>query len=526
MKAKRTAAVILAGTMVAAALAGCGNSAETSTVTTDSGSGASTGDTQKIVLEYIYFNKVPTDMQLVQDAINAKTVPDIGVEVEFYPVSFGEADTQTSLMISSGEQLDLVVPFGQSAFLSLINKNMLEPLDDLLDQYGDNIKEVDKDTLAGGYVDGKLYGIPSINKVGRTYGYVVRKDILDEVGWTKTEDCTMDDLTELFSKIKAAHPDMNVVQISAGTPSTTTPLYDYFYPNDYLGADPACGGISGGGLDATNTTIENVYKSDNYKKFCETMHEWYQNGYINADAATNTDTMQSAVEAGASAGFFLNTEVDMVPNQTSGIGMEMTAVNTRPHTLMQQDIQGQSMAIPVTSANLEAAMKFMNYMFGSKEMVNLFYYGIEGQDYVINDAGEVAYPDGQNAQIVGYRTVLGLYFDQLKQLTPDYLDTVVRAYAGDSQSNYGDTYSEMCKDYNSELNDRNTSKFLGYTYNPNAVKTQYSSVQSVITQYRPGLETGSVDPDTTIPQFISALEAAGINDIIADNQKSLNDWLK
>ena len=64
-----------------------------------------------------------------------------GVEVEFYPVSFGEADTQTSLMISSGEQLDLVVPFGQSAFLSLINKNMLEPLDDLLDQYGDNIKE-------------------------------------------------------------------------------------------------------------------------------------------------------------------------------------------------------------------------------------------------------------------------------------------------------------------------------------------------------------------------------------------------
>ena len=121
---------------------------------------------------------------------------------------------------------------------------------------------------------------------------------------------------------------------------------------------------------------------------------------------------------------------------------------------------------------------------------------------------------------------MGLYFDQLKQLTPDYLDTVVRAYAGDSQSNYGDTYSEMCKDYNSELNDRNTSKFLGYTYNPNAVKTQYSSVQSVITQYRPGLETGSVDPDTTIPQFISALEAAGINDIIADNQKSLNDWLK
>lgn len=518
---KKLMSMMLIGAMAASMLAGCGNKpAEnttkgdtTATVATaeagDSAAGteAASGEPTKVVLEYIYFNQVPADLQKVQDAINAITVPAINVEMEYYPVSLGEADTQTSLMISSGQPLDLVVPFGQSAFLSLVNKNMVIPLDDLVTQYGPDVLKADEKTLDGGYIGGKLYGIPSIYKLGRTYGYVVRKDILDEVGWTKMEDNRMADLTELFGKIKEAHPDMSCVQMSGGT--GTLDFFGYFNPVDYLGADPGCGGVLGAGL-TDNSTIENIFATDEYMEYAKTLHDWYQQGYINADAATNSDTTQSAITAGTAAGFFLNTELDMVPGQSSGIGKEMVAVNTAPHKLLQQELQGQSMCIPVSCKNPEAAMKFINLMFSSDELINLFYYGIEGLDYQVLADGRIGLPEGKTLDTIGYQTFFGLYWDQMTKKV--------------WENNPAD-YMDQVKTYNDEINESNTSKFIGYTFNPEEVKTKYSAVQDVIKQYRNAIETGSVDAESMVPQFISALQAAGIDEIIAANQKGLDEYM-
>ena len=64
-------------------------------------------------------------------------------------------------------------------------------------------------------------------------------------------------------------------------------------------------------------------------------------------------------------------------------------------------------------------------------------------------------------------------------------------------------------------------------YNPelNSVKTQFTAVQNVISTYRNSLECGAVDPDVMLPEFLKALEDAGINDIIAANQKDLDAWI-
>ena len=45
-------------------------------------------------------------------------------------------------------------------------------------------------------------------------------------------------------------------------------------------------------------------------------------------------------------------------------------------------------------------------------------------------------------------------------------------------------------------------------------------------QYVPALETGSVNPDVVLPEFLEALEAAGIQECIAENQKQLDQWLE
>ena len=44
-------------------------------------------------------------------------------------------------------------------------------------------------------------------------------------------------------------------------------------------------------------------------------------------------------------------------------------------------------------------------------------------------------------------------------------------------------------------------------------------------QFLGGLMTGEMDPETTIPQFLAALESAGINDVVAEAQRQLDAWV-
>lgn len=49
---------------------------------------------------------------------------------------------------------------------------------------------------------------------------------------------------------------------------------------------------------------------------------------------------------------------------------------------------------------------------------------------------------------------------------------------------------------------------------------------NVVAKYDLALMAGSLDPETTIPQFIAELESAGANAIIAEKQKQLDAWLE
>lgn len=462
-----------------------------------------------IVLESLYFDAVPRDLEAVEAAINEITIPEINVEVELYPFGFMDAASQVSLMISSGDQLDLIVNANRSDFLSQVNKNMLYELTDLLNEYGTGIQETAPNAIPGGYVGTELYGIPSVEKYGRTFGLLVSKEVVDAVGWEKTEDLTMDELGEFLALAHEAYPDKNLIQLSGGANNVAD--FEYFYPIDYLGADAACGGVIGIGADEEGGIV-NVFASEEYAAYCRKMREWYLAGYINQDAATQTEANQSFITAGTALGYFATTELDMVGDQSINVGVELVALNTRGQKLVQGDIAGQTWSIPYTCENPEAAMKLLNMMWTNEDLINLIYFGIEGLDYQVLDdgSGRIGYLDGETAQTVGYRQFFGLYGNTAKRLVWESLDA---------------DYKEQLEAFNNNISDENRSKYFGYAFDPSTMKTQYAAVNDVISTYRTSLECGVVDPDEVLPQFIAALETAGINDIIEANQAALDAWL-
>ncbi|MBQ6527652.1 MAG: hypothetical protein IJI38_03915, partial [Clostridia bacterium] len=70
---------------------------------------AMAADAEKIVFAYMTQNNIPqeADRLRIQNRINEWTVPNIGVEVELVIFSNSDYMTQVTLMLASGEQVDL-----------------------------------------------------------------------------------------------------------------------------------------------------------------------------------------------------------------------------------------------------------------------------------------------------------------------------------------------------------------------------------------------------------------------------------
>lgn len=518
---KKTFVVLMSALLLLSASSGCspasqeessGNSQSSSSSTSDASqeeTAQQTGEPDHIVFETLYFDAVPRELETVEAAINDITIPEINVEVELYPLSMSDAATQVSLMISSGSQMDLVVSMNRSEYLSLVNKNMLLDLQDLLEQYGQGIVENAPNAIVGGYVGDALYGIPSVEKYGNSYGLMISKEVTDAVGWDKFDDVSIEELGEFLALAHEKFPDKTLIQLSGGANNVNN--FNMLYDVDYLSATIGCGGIMGIGSEQ-NDQIVNVFATPEYKEFCDTMRQWYQAGYFNEDAATCTESPQSYITTGQSLGFLTQTELDMVPSQSTATGVELVAINTRPHTLVTENIASGLWSIPYTCENPEAVMKFMNLMWDNDDIINLIYYGVEGVTYQFadDDSGRITYMDGENAQTCGFRQWFGIYGNTPRRLT--WIDLPA-------------DYQEQLEEFNNSVDETNTSKYLGYAFDPNTVKTQYAAVQDVISTYRTSLECGVVDPASVLPEFLEALDNAGINTIIEANQASLDAWI-
>lgn len=157
-------------------------------------------------------------------------------------------------------------------------------------------------------------------------------------------------------------------------------------------------------------------------------------------------------------------------------------------------------------------MQFLNMLYGRKDIVNLIYWGIEGTHYLRVDGTEnmVEFPEGIDRSNTPYAAILNVWGDKLKDYVMEPND---------------DGYVAMMQAFNNSISDEYKSDALGYCFNSEPVKTQFAAVNDVVTQYaKSTLGYGVVEPGPQLEEFLSALEAAGINEIIAENQKQFNEW--
>ena len=100
-------------------------------------------DLEEIIMTYPIIGTVTQNgAQEVEDAINAISEKENNVHVTLKPIELGNYAQQVNLMITGNETLDIVCTFpsGSSSFSSMCSQNQLIPLDDLVEEYGTDIK--------------------------------------------------------------------------------------------------------------------------------------------------------------------------------------------------------------------------------------------------------------------------------------------------------------------------------------------------------------------------------------------------
>ncbi|GHV70671.1 ABC transporter substrate-binding protein [Spirochaetia bacterium] len=443
------------------------------------------------------------DMAPVTEELNKIARAKAGVEIALMPIDWSAWDQQINLMISGGEKLDLLPVLGEN-YATTIGQGKLAPMEQYLTgTAGKAMTDVIGPVyMAASLVDGHTYGVPSLRDMVRSYGLVMRKDLVEKYNIDVDSLNTIDDLDRMFAKVKAGEPNMYMIFPQGNWHGI---VFQLFHDRDPLGDD--LGVLMNRGQGALK--VENLYATADYARYVRKIREWYLKGYIPQDAITTPDGGNAMIGAGTLFATCANLKPGYAGETSMTMDYELAQKDFISPYATTRTVTSLMWTLPVTGKTPEKAVDALSLLYTDAAFINLIDFGIEGKHYVKMPGYDnmITYPSGVTANNTGWDMFAGWIFgDQLKSYV--------------WEGNPPDLYQQLDAFNKNAL----ISKAMGFEYDSSPVKTAVASVTNVVSEYRLSLEYGVVDPDTALPRFIQALKNAGIDEIIAEKQKQLDAW--
>ena len=488
---KKVLSMFLTMTMVAGLIAGCGGSDEktagdkAATVGTETASGAEEGTKEAVIdfdedpyqvdIQFTGLFEENNDIEKVEEALNAITLEKINCTVHIVPTFIGDLPNNTSLAVAGGEKIDIVNVGLTQPMDAMVPDGLLLPLDDLLAERGQAALAATEGVAQAQKINGVTYALSGYLYPAIAAGFVYNKTMADEYGITT------------FG---------NSGQLN----------YKFWHSTDSFGDSAAYGAI----LDPANsTTIENVYASEEFLEFAKIIKEWNEAGYLPKEQLTDTTTVQEYFGQQKVFGTATSYTPDalaswITPNFETGI------VKMSDGLISTSSVREFMLGIASTCERPDKAMDLLNLIYSDAEVANLLQYGVEGLDYVAVEGTEnvITVEGTENAEHNGYYTGFCRFGDDMNHKI---------------QAPLTDTYYDDLKTFNDTAN---TSKTFGYSFDASDYSAEAGAIASVLAEKLPMINSGDVeDVDVAVEELVSALQTAGIDDIIAANQKQLDAYL-
>lgn len=365
----------------------------------------STGDTDTLTYWCKMDAGVATHAQTYNEMEMYKKMEELtGVHIDFTHPPMGQEGEQFKLLFASNERPDLI-EFSWSSYTGgpqkAIDDGMILDISEYLD-YAPNFKKaLEADTeLAEAYrkatilPSGAIYGFPTFN-VGeyRTFcGPTIRKDWLDELGLEIPQ--TIDEWTTVLRAFKE----------KKGVKTPLTGDLTYLCNSTTSSFGGAFG--TGGRFYVDGDKVKYGPMEDAYKEYLAVLNQWYSEGLLDKDVATNKSTLIDAKILNGESGALIYTPIGggigkyMGQKEKEDPKFELVAApfpvlnkgEMNEYTIVDADVNTSgTVAISATCKDPVAAVKWMDQWY-SEEGYYLMNFGVEGISYNMVD-GKPVYTD-------------------------------------------------------------------------------------------------------------------------------------
>ncbi|WP_338556460.1 ABC transporter substrate-binding protein [Paenibacillus sp. KS-LC4] len=487
--------------------------ASTSKPSGDNASGNPDISKYRMLKVYTVGNFPQNDSKEVIAEINKYLKEKINAEIDFQGLPWSTWSEKMALAYQSGEQVDLTFAPNWADFANNVSKGAFLPLDDLLAQYGQGITEtLDPRFLDGGKVDDKIYAIPTNKEIGESHTIMFRKDLVDKYGFDINSINTLEDLEPWLQTIKDKEPGIAPIWLS-GSGSDTLGYFDKTRPSvaENFRYELVAGAPAGIVLDTkTDKMIISSMESDMAIYRMKLYSDWFKKGFINQDAATTKTSAEDALKAGKTWMKFGSDKPDSDKEDSIATGIELVKLKGNDPEISTASVSNSMMAIGRTSVDPERTMMLLNLLHTDKKLINLIDFGVENRQYVKVEGTDnfIKLPAGMATRAdTGWAPGIEWMFGN---------QTLTYLWEGESADKW-----EKFKAYNEKSH---KVKSFGFNFNTVPVKTEVSVVSNIIKEYRPLLETGSLDADKVLAEYNEKLKANGIENIRAEVQKQYDEW--
>jgi len=299
----------------------------------------------------------------------------------FKPVGFvappgSAAQEKLNLMLGSrDERLDLFVGSWPDY------KEIAVPLNDLLDQYGQNILAAHAEINWAGMKDaeGTIWGIPRLGLMGHTWNFTwIRTDWLDELGLPfNKEQMTVEELEEIITAFKERDPDSVVVT------------------NDLNGLRGSLvGGWTEHGytrwFDESTQQIKPAELQPGFEDWLAKMNEWWNKGWFHQEIFSGMDFEEvlRSGKLGVHCGWYSRITIlgqrIILEGVVPGMDFDFPLKLMGPMGICGTNNANMTQAYMITkkAPDPAAVIKYLNWMYDpSKENVVTAHMGIPGEDW-------------------------------------------------------------------------------------------------------------------------------------------------
>ncbi len=452
-----------------------------------------------------------TDDKAVMAKVNAYLKTKLNCELKMKWQTWGDFENKQILAVNGGDPIDIYFTSSwtsltyaaaakKGAFLRLDDpkNNMLKK--DAPNLFGTLPSVLSQAAVVNGAKGKGVYAVPTYKETAQQYVWNFNMDILAKYKISPSQITDLKSLEPLMAKIKAGegkdfypiNTDFTVWERAL----TNTDLIDPNMLLDYT-FNPTHPAQSG-------KTLNSRFESAAFKNYANTMRKYYLAGYVNPAATANHQVMNETWQKTLTSGKWAFEIYPYYPGfeitQTAQYGYLFDVKPVQAGYASTTTAQGAMHAVSVTSKNPDRALMLINLVNTDPYLRTLLAYGVESVHYTKTN-GRIALKadNGFSPWVAGLGNVSIL---PLKKDDPSNL------------------YTQMFP----KFDDVEALPILGFTFDPNSVKTQMAALNNTYTQYNTGLLTGASDPATVLPQFIQKLKSGGIDTVVKEANKQVKTF--